>query len=52
MWALPWMSWIAKNGPAVVNENVSLPAMLSGGSSASWSVTCEAKTVTEAPIRC
>ncbi len=47
--AAPWMSWIGTGGAggaSVVKLKTKSPAMLSGGSMASWSVTCAAMTVT------
>src|SRR6266540_3651256 len=46
MCATPWMSWMATGGAIVPKLHVSFPAMLSGGSFVSWSVTFAAKTVT------
>src|SRR5438034_3837372 len=46
MCAAPWMSWMRTGGATVLKLQTSLPAMLSGGSFVSWSVTFAAKTVT------
>jgi hypothetical protein len=43
--AAPWISWMRWNG--VANDQVKFAAIVSGGSSASVSVTCPARIVTE-----
>src|SRR5215213_4048081 len=46
MWAAPWISAIVGGGSKVVKVNVWSPAIASGESSASRSLTCEALMVT------